>query len=388
MIPIGTSIVPRRTPYANYALIGINIVIFLLSYWRHIVMVDGMRIEEPLREWAQIFMLTPVRPAVWQFVSYAFLHGGIGHILGNMYFLYMFGNNVNDKLGNLGYVCFYLAGAVFSGIGHAVLSSNPVLGASGAVAAVTGAYLVLFPKTVITILYIFIFIGTFDIPAIYFIAVKMIVIDNMLSTYEHVAYDAHLSGYAFGIFSMLLLLTTGLIRRSYYDLWGIMVQWNRRREFRDIVGSDGRRDRKRVKVREVEEQSANGEKISQIRSRISQLIDQRNLPEVVAGYLELVSVERSEVLPRQQQLDISNQLMSMGKWSESAEGYEKFLYHYQSYEYSEQVYLMLGVLYSRYLNQRDKARKSLEAALERLRDEGQLKMCRLELEKLEKEGDG
>ena len=61
------------------------------------------------------------------------------HILGNMYFLYLFGNNVNDKLGNVGYTAFYLAGAIFSGIGHCLLSTSPVLGASGAVAAVTGA---------------------------------------------------------------------------------------------------------------------------------------------------------------------------------------------------------------------------------------------------------
>ena len=115
MLPIRTSISPRKTPYANYALIVINVAIFVLSSRLAIDPRTGER-GTILLPWAQQFMLTPARPYLWQFVSYAFLHSGLMHILGNMYFLYIFGNNVNDKLGNIGYVCFYLAGAVFSGI--------------------------------------------------------------------------------------------------------------------------------------------------------------------------------------------------------------------------------------------------------------------------------
>ena len=180
LLPIRTSIQPRRTPYTNYALIIINVVFFILSYSPHFIQIKGMRIEEPLRSWAEMFMLTPVRLYIWQFVSYAFLHGSLMHIFGNMYFLYLFGNNVNDKLGNIGYLCLYLGGAVFAGVGHTVLHNNPVLGASGAVAAITGAYLVLFPRTVITVIYWFIFIGTTQISALYFIAFKLIVWDNVI----------------------------------------------------------------------------------------------------------------------------------------------------------------------------------------------------------------
>src|SRR4030042_4678527 len=138
LLPLRTSIRPSRTPYANYALIALNTVIFLLTYWHRIDPYSGT--EEVLRPWAQHLMLTPLSPHLWQFVTYAFLLGGLLHIFFNMFFLYIFGNNVNDKLGNFGYVCFYLAGGVFSAVGHTLLNSNPVLGASGAVAAVTGAY--------------------------------------------------------------------------------------------------------------------------------------------------------------------------------------------------------------------------------------------------------
>ena len=145
ILPYRTSIKPYRTPYVNYALIIVNVVIFILTYHEYQIGTD----LEVLRPWAQPFRYEPRLPELWQFVTYAFLHGSFWHILGNMYFLYLFGNNVNDKLGNLGYLCFYLAGAVFSAIGHGIFQFSPVLGASGAVAAVTGAYLVLFPQTLI-----------------------------------------------------------------------------------------------------------------------------------------------------------------------------------------------------------------------------------------------
>ena len=114
ILPIRTSIQPRRTPYVNYGLIAANVIIFVLTYSPHVVRMGGYVVTEPLRLWAQQFMLTPTHPYLWQFVTYAFLHSSYMHIIGNMYFLYLFGNNVNDRLGDVGYLCFYLGGAVFA----------------------------------------------------------------------------------------------------------------------------------------------------------------------------------------------------------------------------------------------------------------------------------
>ena len=86
----------------NYALIGVNLLIFMLSYWPHRDPFTGE--HEILQPWSQHFMLYPVMPQVWQFLTYAFLHGSLMHIFGNMYFLYLFGNNVNDKLGHISYL--------------------------------------------------------------------------------------------------------------------------------------------------------------------------------------------------------------------------------------------------------------------------------------------
>ena len=135
----------------------------------------------------------------------------------------------------------YLAGAVLSGVGHTLVNLDsviPTLGASGAVAAVTGAYLVLFPQTLITVVYWFFFIGTVEVPALWFIAFKMILFDNMIASFgSTVAYDAHLAGYAYGIGITLLLLATRLVNSSSFDLWAMIKHWNRRRLYRDAVAS-------------------------------------------------------------------------------------------------------------------------------------------------------
>jgi membrane associated rhomboid family serine protease len=373
----------------NYALIGVNVLIFLLTYRPYRDPATGS--VEILRLWAQQFMLHAARPQLWQFVSYAFLHGGLMHIFGNMFFLYLFGNNVNDKLGHVGYLCFYLAGAVFSAIGHILVSGADVLGASGAVAAVTGAYLVLFPQTLITVLYWFFFIGTIEVPALYFIVFKMIIIDNVIIRYTpHVAYDAHLAGYAYGIFAVLVVLATGLIHSNNFDLWAMIKQWNRRRVYRDAVSdgydpfADGTRTR-RIKVKEVKSdaQRQMDEKSQTLRNEINKRIAERNLSAAAGLYLDLINHDSEQILPRQNLLDIANQLAGDSKHPEAARAYEQFLKHYPNYEYAEQVELMLGILYCRYLNEPEPAKKHLQAACEKLTDPGQLKMCKEELARLQ-----
>lgn len=390
MLPIGTSIKPKRTPYMNYFLIAANVVIFLLSM--HIVIdpASRQRILD-LRPEATPFMLLPDFPNTWQFVTYAFLHGGLMHIAGNMFFLFMFGNNVNDKLGNIGYLCFYLGGAVFSGIGYTLISSNPILGASGAVAAVTGAYLVLFPKTLITVVYWFFFIGTVEIQALYFIALKLIFWDNVLTAdpNQNIAYNAHLAGYAYGILTILGLVALGLIERNYNDLWSMIRQWNRRRQFKDAVsdGYDpykGPAARKTVSAKvDIPELEPENQQIIDIRSQISEAMNNRDAARAAGIYMDLMTMDPNQILPRQLQLDLANQLMSEGKWQPAADAYRKFLSRYRNYEYVEQVHLMLGLICARYLDVPQEALKHLNEALDNLKDPGQKDMCQQEIQRLE-----
>jgi hypothetical protein len=269
---------------------------------------------------------------------------------------------------------------------------RPTLGASGAVAAVTGAYLVLFPQSVLTVIYWFFFIGTLEIPALYFIIIKMIVIDNVLARGQgSVAYEAHLAGYAFGVAAALLLLATRLVEGSSYDLLAMLKRWNRRRQYRDVVANGydpfaGMGPRKRVEAHEVPRPDAGPRhkhaQAREIRLEIDHLVEQRNLPAAADLYLKLMQLDPNQLLPRQHLLDIANQLASDHRAAEAARAYEQFLTHYSTYEYAEQVELMLGILYARYLNEPAKAIKHLQNAADKLTDPGQLKMCREELAKL------
>lgn len=379
MLPIQTSIQPRRTPLMNYALIAINCALFLASYWPHRTPFG----IEPLREWAQPFMLFPERPYLWQFVSYAFLHGSFAHIFGNMFFLYIFGNNVNDRLGHIGYLCFYLAGAVFAGLGHAVLHTNPVLGASGAVAAVTGAYLVLFPHTYITVLYFFYVVGTFEIKAIYLILIKLIFIDNVLQKHlstANIAFDAHLAGYAFGILVAMVLLAVRLLDSDYEDLWGTLRLWLRRR-FGMLAPSGSAEPRKPVDAKVVNSGQEN--LVFELRTKIADALAVRDMSLAGRLYRQLVGLDAKQVLPRQHQLDLANFLMSDGQWELSAQAYQRFLSAYENYEYIEQIYLMLGLIYGRYLNNPAAALQYLRQARGRLRDQNQIALCEQEISRLE-----
>jgi membrane associated rhomboid family serine protease len=388
-LPFQTSIRPRRTPYANYVLIGLNVAVFLLE----------LTAGPPMRgygvpPWVRHFWLVPKLSPWWTYITYAFLHHDVWHIFFNMFFLYLFGRNVNDKLGTVGFVAFYLGGAALSGLGQATIHADflrPTLGASGAVAAVTGAYLVLFPQSQLTVFYWFFFIGTVEVPALYFIIIKMILIDNILARGPgSIAYDAHLAGFGYGIVVTLLLLIVGLVEAGSYDLLAMLKRWNRRRQYRDVVANGydpftGLRPRKRVRAQEIHGPAGpphGRASPREIRLEIGKRIEQRNLSAAADLYLELMRIAPHEILPRQPLLDIANQLASDQRTGEAARAYEQFLAHYASYEYAEQVELMLGLLYARYLHEPGRAARHLRIAAEKLTDPAQLKMCRDELAKL------
>ena len=174
-------------------------------------------------------------------------------------------------------------------------------------------------------------------------------------------------------------------------MWSMIKQWNRRRRFRDAVadGYDpyrGYNPRKSINAKEVKKtpaQQAEDENIIQMRTDIISAINSHNLPEAARLYMKITEIDPQQVMPRKNQLDLANQLMSMGKWEQSAAAYEKFLNHYPNYEYAEQVHLMLGLIYCRYLKQTEQALKYLTVAREKLTDASQIKMCDVELKKLQ-----
>jgi membrane associated rhomboid family serine protease len=135
-----------------------------------------------------------------------FLHGGLLHLAGNMLFLWIFGNNIEDRMRPLGYAAFYLLGGLAAMIAHTFVqpdSTVPVVGASGAIAAVMGAYLVLFPNAPIRTIFIFYFIFFRNIAAKWLLGFWLLS-QFFINPNEGVAWVAHVGGFAFGVVVALL----------------------------------------------------------------------------------------------------------------------------------------------------------------------------------------
>jgi hypothetical protein len=330
-----------------------------------------------------------------------------------MLFLYIFGNNVNDKMGHLGYLAFYLSGAVIAGVGYVVLSPAhsyaPVVGASGAVAAVTGAYLVLFPRATVTLVYLIFFIGTFELSSFWFVILffvkDLVGMSGGPLSNVGVAYSAHVFGTAFGFLLCFALLGAQLLPRDQFDVLALVRQWNRRRQYRDLV-SQGYNpfDYAAAPAGAVSSGGGGGVtgffrgrgggaapaapdpvalRVADLRGSISEAVSRHDMDVAASKFLELRSVDPKQVLSRQAQLDVANHLAGQQHFAEAAEAYEQFLVHYPKYEQIEQVQLMLGIIYARYLAQYAKAKQHLQAALPRLFGDRELAMARAELARIE-----
>jgi len=138
-------------------------------------------------------------------ISSIFLHGGFAHLLGNIWSLWIFGNNVEDAFGRLRYVGFYLAGGVVAGVAHIVInpgSTIPIVGASGAIAAVMGAYIVLFPRARITTWAVLVPLA---VPAWVFLSIWFGSQFWIADSSPDVAWEAHVAGFVFGMFLALVM---------------------------------------------------------------------------------------------------------------------------------------------------------------------------------------
>lgn len=141
-------------------------------------------------------------------VTSMFMHGSLMHLLGNMLFLWIFGNNIEDSLGGIRFILFYLLAGIAASLIHTLfhpLSLTPVLGASGAISGVMGAYLVLYPRARIrTLVFLFILVTTVDIPAAVFLIVWFLFQFFYAGGGEGVAWLAHVGGFITGILLLRL----------------------------------------------------------------------------------------------------------------------------------------------------------------------------------------
>lgn len=166
MFPIRDHNPSTKVPYVNYALIVVNVLVFV-SYWP--LFADPGALNAFFGTYA-MFPVNITAGADWgTAVTSMFLHGGLMHLGGNMLFLYIFGDNLEEEMGHLRYLGFYLLSGVLAAAAHvlsAPYSPVPTVGASGAIAGVMGAYLLMYPRARVDVLFIFIvFFKIFPIPA-------------------------------------------------------------------------------------------------------------------------------------------------------------------------------------------------------------------------------
>lgn len=366
IFPIRTDRRLHHLPWVNIGLIVLNVLVFFL--------VDQKTNRLAFSE----YLLNPAQPSLFQFISYQFLHSGIMHLAGNMLFLYVFGNSVEDRLGKVGYLCFYLAGGVCAGLGHVLVEDSPVLGASGSVSAVTGAYLALFPMSNVTLFYfVFVMLGTWEVSG--WVLILAQVAENLflqLTNPVGVAYLAHLSGYAFGFLTGAGLLLTRLLPREPYDVVALVQHYRRRLEFRRAVREGMRPWESDHAATPPPSISAStpvdpqAERLMSMRTEVLRAVD-TDLTRAADLYGKLLEADARQVFPRQLQLDLANHFVALGRHETAARAYELYLNTYRSDPRREEVELMLGLLYARYLDRRQRARELLTAALPRLQSSEQ-----------------
>jgi membrane associated rhomboid family serine protease len=214
MIPLRDAQPSRSTPAITYAIIAINAAVFF-----HELSLDPYSRNYLFETWGVV----PARFHFTAILTSMFLHGGWLHIIGNMWFLWIFGDNIEDILGHWKYLAFYLLCGIAAGLVYVVLTPDspiPTIGASGAIAGVMGAYLVKFPRArILTLVFLF-FVFFVEVPAsvllIYWFFIQLIswvgtIGYSSVSQQGGVAFVAHVGGFLTGILLIYLFPT----RRPY-----------------------------------------------------------------------------------------------------------------------------------------------------------------------------
>lgn len=246
MLPLRDNIPTSRTPLITYGLIAANVLVYF--FWQK----GGFTLGSPdntaylcqLNEWAAIPAEfsgeklpypaqcgTDDAPTYLTVFTAMFMHGGLLHLGGNMLFLWIFGNNVEDAMGRVKYLIFYLMGGIAAfalqfATDHT--STIPTLGASGAIAGVLGGYLLLFPRAkVVTVIFIVFFFTILELPAI--LVLGLWFLQQALMGYFDlaqptgggggVAYFAHIGGFVWGLAAVRLFANTQRTKRQNERLY-------------------------------------------------------------------------------------------------------------------------------------------------------------------------
>ena len=205
MFPLYDENRSRTKPYVTWILIIVNVIVFIWQFNRGLL-------ENSYASWLDIRTYGAIPNNImnvdrlYTLLTSIFMHGGISHIVGNMLYLFIFGDNIEDRFGHIKYLVIYLVFGVIAGLTHSWFSIGddlyiPAIGASGAISGVLGAYVLLYPKArVATIIFLGYFGRIIKIPAIFMLGFWFIMqfLYSFLDPYSNVAYWAHIGGFIIG----------------------------------------------------------------------------------------------------------------------------------------------------------------------------------------------
>jgi membrane associated rhomboid family serine protease len=214
VIPLKSDLPSWRTPYVTLGLIALNLAVYLYQFVLSqpaelLFILDYGLLPGWLTGLGQPSPPPGFLPRPLTLVSAMFLHGGLWHLAGNMLYLWIFGRNLEDALGPARYLAFYLLGGLAASLAFVASAPQdmvPMIGASGAVAAVLGAYLVLFPRAKVLVLFWFLFlVQLVRVPAVLLLAIWFLLQVLGLGGSE-VAWMAHIGRFVAGLFMVRLFL--------------------------------------------------------------------------------------------------------------------------------------------------------------------------------------
>ncbi len=194
MFPIADENISIERPYITYGLIITSIFLYAINFF------TGNLLNNIFAFVPRSFLLGI---DMWTIVTHQFMHGSWAHLLGNMWFLIIFGDNIEAAIGKVRYLVFYLFCGVIAALSHMAFNLDsfiPAVGASGAISGILGAYIILYPKNKISTIIPFGFIRIYKIEALYFLFIWFILqlVFSFTDPYGGVAYMAHVGGFAGG----------------------------------------------------------------------------------------------------------------------------------------------------------------------------------------------
>jgi membrane associated rhomboid family serine protease len=207
-IPLRDDNPTTRIPYVTVSLLGLNILIFFFQLFSpsgleyYVLRMGAIPYEITHFTSLPIPNVPRLSPPL-TLLTAMFLHGGFFHLIGNMLYLWIFGNNIEDYLGSFRFILFYLLSGLGASVTHIIFNPNsqvPMIGASGAIAGVLGAYLILYPRAkVLTLVFLFFFIRIVPIPAAFVLGLWFFLQVMNVGIGGGVAWFAHIGGFLVGI---------------------------------------------------------------------------------------------------------------------------------------------------------------------------------------------